>query len=139
MENSSSILPELPAIDGKSFAATLPLYLKGNERKRYEASLQKLKLPANIVNGSFIGPSGDTAGPKRTYGFYFNGRVLIGPVVVPYVSGYAPGTDLYYANGSIIGNPLALPGGTLLVQYVGVQLSGNDIIVDIKEPYERLF
>lgn len=131
---SSNILPETPVMEAH-FNKLLPLHLELNRDTRLASGLANLTItaPAN----TFIGADGGLP-TDRVYGFNANGTATSGVAMVTYSSGQPLGIPLFYVDGVITGNPASINPNASEVQYVGMQITTTEFLLDIKEPYVRL-
>ena len=135
MANDIRILSETPD-SAEDFSRLLPIHLVLNKETRLGSALAGL--PISVASGSFFGPDGNSP-TMQVYGFYFNGKSYKSNVVIPYSSGWPAGTHLFYINGVVTGDPSTLLPNPTMLQFVGIQINMNEILLDIKEPYVRLF
>lgn len=119
----------------EDFDRLLPLHLQLTKISRLQNSLNSLKLSVPV--NKFFDDSGDVP-TTRVYGFNANGIPTIGPALVSYSSSQPLGIPLFYVNGVVTGNPLAVNPNATEVQYVGTQITYTDFLLDIKEPYVRM-
>lgn len=128
------MLPDTP-FNSKEFASLLPLHIELTKSGRNYNSLRQL--PISVPSGSFCGPDGG-APTDRVYGYNFNGKLYIEKVLAPFSSGVPNGNPVFYINGAITGDPSGILPSPTMVQFIGIQINPNEILLDIKEPYVRL-
>lgn len=128
------ILPETPAWH-EDFNKLLPLHLEITRNRRQDVALAGLAV--SVANNSFLGANG-AAPTIRVYGFNANGVPTAGIALVTYSSGQPLGIPLFYVNGVITGDPMAIDPAATTVQYVGTQITPTEFLLDIKEPYARM-
>lgn len=119
----------------ESFDSLLPIHMKLNRPERDASALSKFAV--TVAPNSFFGPDGK-APTTRVYGFNANGVATVGPKFVTYTSSQPLGIPLFYVNGVITGNPFIVAPNATEVQYVGIQITYTDFLLDIKEPYGRM-
>lgn len=119
----------------EDFDRLLPLHIQATTVARLQSSLNSLKLSVPV--NQFFNDSGDVP-TTRVYGFNANGIPTVGPALVSFTSSQELGIPLFYVNGTVTGNPLAVNPNATEVQYVGTQITYTDFLLDIKEPYVRM-
>jgi hypothetical protein len=129
-----AILTQTPdSVEG--FDSLLPIHMQLNKPERAASALSKFAI--SVAPNNFFGPDGK-APTNRVYGFNANGVATIGPKFVSYISSQPLGMPLFYVNGVITGNPFLVSPNATEVQYVGTQITYDDFLLDIKEPYGRM-
>lgn len=129
-----NVLPQVP-VQEEGFDQLFPLHMEANKTRRKDTALSNLTI--SVANNKFFGANG-AAPIERVYGFNANGVKTSGPAIVTYSSSQPLGIPLFYIAGVITGNPFGILPTAMEVQYVGIQITYDTFLLDIKEPYVRL-